>query len=112
MQVKVIRTYTSEFPNPLKLKKGDIVIIDHSKDKHLGWKFCKTNKNEGWIPKTYLNITGKSAKLNRDYDATELSLKEGQMLEVLCEESGWFWCKTEDSKYGWYPKEATKAIGI
>jgi len=51
VKVKVIREYISEFSNPLKLRKGDIVVIDHSKDKHAGWKFGKINNNEGWIPK-------------------------------------------------------------
>jgi hypothetical protein len=110
MKVKVIREYISEFSNPLKLRKGDIVVIDHSKDKHAGWKFGKINDNEAWIPKAYLDVNGKLGKLNRDYNATELSLKEGQVLEVLYEESGWFWCKTGEGKYGWYPKEATEAV--
>ena len=108
MRVKVIREHISEFPKPLKLRKGDIVAIDPSKDKYTGWKFGKIKDNEGWIPEAYLDINVKLCKLNRDYDATELSLKEGQILEVFYEECGWFWGKTEDGKYGWYPKEATE----
>lgn len=111
MKVKVIKEYHSEFPNPLILKKGDRVLIDHLRDKHAGWKFCKTTHNEGWIPEAYLDINGNLGELNRDYDATELSVKEGQLLEVLYEESGWLWCKTEEGKSGWCPKEITEITG-
>ncbi len=110
MKIKVVKEYISEFPNPLNLKMDETVFIEHLKVNHAGWKFCKTNDNEGWIPESYLDINENHGRLKNNYDANELSLNEGQVLEVLNEESGWYWCKKEDGEFGWYPKEMTKII--
>jgi len=108
MKARVIKQYISEFPDPLLLKKGDGVHIDLSMDKHAGWKFGHTDDNQGWIPEAYLDIKGDTGTLIRGYDATELTLKEGQLLDIHDEESGWLWCKTEDEKFGWCPKEVVE----
>jgi hypothetical protein len=110
MKVRIIKDYTSEFSNPLKLKKDDKVQIDHTRNEYPGWKYCKTNKGQGWIAASYLEILGDEGTLNHDYDATELTVKKGQLLEMIYEESGWLWCKTEENKFGWCPKIHTEVF--
>ena len=110
MKIKVIKKYTSEFPNPLNLKTGELVNINHMKN-NPGWKFCISKNNKGWIPESYLNIIdGNIGRLKKDYNANELSLKEGEILELLHEEAGWYWCKTKEGIFGWYPKEMAKIL--
>jgi hypothetical protein len=46
----------------------------------------------------------------RAYDATELSVIISEELTILDEESGWFWCRHEDGRLGWVPKECVERM--
>jgi hypothetical protein len=115
--VSVVKTYTRAFPNPLLLRAGDTLDFDPSdernserhKNKWPGWLWCTAADGiKGWVPESYVRVEGKSCVLLKDYNATELTVSEGERLLVQFEESGWLWCRTERGLEGWVPKENTE----
>jgi len=109
--VRVIKEHTTDFADPLILKTGDLLMAERKKTDWPGWIWC-TDKNGkgGWIPECYLKIEGNTGRMLRDYDATELTARPGDKLNVLDEESGWLWCLTEQGRKGWIPKENVELI--
>lgn len=106
MKYQVIESYEIAYPNPIKLVAGDSVTITkrETNPAWLGWFFCVDKFGiGGWVSETYLKIEGDTAVAIRDYDATELSVRTGQVVESLLEEFGWAWVQAEDGGQGWVP---------
>src|SRR3989338_8343985 len=113
MKVKVIKDYTSAYPNPIKLKKGDpLISFEEKETQWQGWLWCKNqNHIQGWVPKSYVDIKNEtSATLLKDYDATELTVKKDTFLTVILEEGGWLWCVSPSNKRGWITKENISVV--
>jgi SH3-like domain-containing protein len=108
---KVIKAYSSAYPNPLMLRKGAIVTISEKDCEWDGWLWCSdSNDLQGWVRKSYVDIDGDSGRMLRDYNATELSVTVGENIEVLAEESGWLQCQKSDGKTGWIPSSVARII--
>jgi len=105
-KAKAKANYNSSSLDPLKFKKSDNLVVAYSSDEWPGWIWCLSNDGKGgWAPESYLEISGESAVARRDYDATELTVRMGDKLTVLDEESGWYWCALGDDEKGWVPIE-------
>lgn len=106
---RIIKSYSSAYPNPLKLCKGEAVTIAEKDCEWDGWLWCTdTNGLQGWVPESYIDRDGESGTLLRDYDATELSVDIGEIIEVLNEESGWLQCRRSDGSVGWIPSSVAR----
>lgn len=107
----VIKNHISGFPEPLAAKAGEVMTIGDRESEFSGWVWCSDSTGKsGWVPQNYIEMLGPSARLIRDYDATELTVSEGDELILLEEESGWVWCRTVDDRYGWIPATAIREI--
>jgi len=112
--VTVMTPYTSAHPNPLMLRAGDTLDFDpddklnseRHKNKWPEWLWCTAaDGTKGWVPENYVRVEGNSCILLKDYNATELTVSEGERLLVQFEESDWLWCRTAQGLEGWVPKE-------
>jgi hypothetical protein len=105
-QGKVIKAYHSAYPNPIKAAAGEEVSLRDKETDWPDWYWCRTGDgNEGWVPVSFVERMGDSGRFVRDYDATELTVEEGQRVEVLEAASGWLICRTSDGTVGWLPGE-------
>jgi uncharacterized protein YgiM (DUF1202 family) len=96
--------YQSAYPEPLNLKAGDNVTVADKKTEWPGWIWCTDGSgNSGWVPADYVEREGAAGTLGVDYDATELSVKTGDEVQVLKEQSGWAWCRKRTGDLGWLP---------
>ena len=103
---RVIKIYRSAYPDPVIIAKGDKVSVLKRESDWDGWLWCATeNGKEGWIPEKYLETCGSQGKACRDYNGTELTVSSNESLEILEEESGWIWCRTERGDCGWIPRD-------
>ena len=103
-KVRVVKGYRTNYPEPLKLMAGEILTLGDRESQYAGWLWCTDkNGNSGWVPENYVEIIGLSVRMNRDYDATELNVDEGDELWILDQESGWVLCRTDDGRLGWLP---------
>jgi hypothetical protein len=112
--VSVVKDYTCAFLNPLILRAGDALDFDpddkrnseRHKNKWPEWLWCTAaDGTKGWVPENYVRVEGNACVLLRDYNATELTVSEGEKLLVQFEESDWLWCRTARGIEGWVPKE-------
>jgi len=110
-KARVKANYTSSSLNPLYIMKGESVVVTYESDEWPGWIWCINKEGKsGWAPVNYLEITEGSAVAKRDYDATELTVREGDELKILDEESGWYWCVFGEDEKGWVPIENLEFI--
>lgn len=108
---RVIEDYNSDYTEPLVITKGEILTIGEKESEWLGWIWC-TNKfgKSRWVPENYLEIHGKTCKAKQDYEATELSVKIGEILITEKEEADWIWAANERGKSGWVPLRNVKIL--
>jgi len=101
--------YSSAFPDPFKLTKGECLKTSDRKSEWEGWIWCTSESGQrGWIPTNYLSIEKDSAVLQQDYDATEMNVSIGDELTIVMEEAGWAWCVKSNGEAGWVPLENVK----
>jgi hypothetical protein len=62
------------------------------------------------VPSPYVERDGSSGIMRRDYDATELTVRGGDLLEVIEEVSSWYLCRTADDQVGWVPCENVESV--
>lgn len=106
---KVIKSYASTYPDPIKVKKGDILKVGNKESDWNGWTWCTDqNGKSGWLPDSYIKKDGSNCTVLCDYEATELTVNIGEELIVEKEESGWLWCINKEGLRGWIPSENVK----
>jgi len=106
MNVTVIEPYTSQYPNPIKFEKGDILELGEMDTEYPGWILAKAKDGkEGWAPVQYFDREENSSigVANMDYNAFELSTTMGQILMVIRELNEWYLLETSDGQLGWVP---------
>jgi len=104
---RVIKPYDSPYPNSLCFNKGESVTIgkEFSDDPDWsGWVWCAGSQDQqAWMPKQFLEISTSSGICLKDYDARELNLEIGELLEISEIVNGFGWAKNIRGKWGWAP---------
>jgi hypothetical protein len=103
-----IKAHQRSYDAPITLVNGDRVSLGERElwnDQHL-WIWCTNNAGKsGWVPDAFLDIDGddQHATANRDYDAIELTVSEGESVTLLEQTHGWVWVRGEHGAQGWVP---------
>lgn len=103
---RVSENYSVIYTNPIKVKAGERVTIEkwETNPEWLGWAFCVDPRGvKGWVSEKYLAVSGTSASVLRDYDATELGVAAGEEIKIHREEFGWAWVENANGEQGWIP---------
>ncbi len=112
----VIQNRKSDYPEPLQLKKGDVVHIGRAfsgKDGWENWIFCTKDGISGWVPQQIIeNNKDMTGSIIEDYSARELEIFKGEIIVAEKEMNGWIWGFKENDKAdkGWVPLENVKRI--
>ncbi|MBU0509237.1 hypothetical protein KKH27_10415 [bacterium] len=105
-RVRVVESYTASNPDPLNVRMGEKVTLGKRDDEWPGWIWCTDARGQSsWIYESLLQIAGDHALMKEDYDATELTVSEGEELTVLRSVGGWLLCETENGEKGWIPEK-------
>jgi len=112
LSAQVTESYAIAYPNPIKLKEGELVKIEKWEPKDsdwAGWAFCVDQRGvKGWVSEKYLRVDGNSAVAICNYAATELSVQSGETVEVHHQEFGWAWVENANGGQGWVPLKVLK----
>lgn len=104
----VTKSYQSAYPDPLLLRKGNEVRLIRADPAWPGWLFCQDSSGkQGWIPLSCLQGDD-VLTLTKDYDATELTVSEGERFELLENEAGWYRVRISDDRIGWIPEASAE----
>lgn len=110
----VTKQHTSNYPNPIRLLKGQYVIVGKKYEGNEGWNnwiycYTKDKQLEGWVPEQIIQIQAERGVILEDYTAKELDVSVGEQIEIYKELNGWVWVKKiSNSEEGWVPKENVK----
>ncbi|MFX1411246.1 MAG: SH3 domain-containing protein [Promethearchaeota archaeon] len=108
---RVIEEYKAAYPDPKSFAKGEILKFEKKESEWNGWVWCKNESGDGrWIPENYLKIYKESCRVLRNYEATELTVKVGEKLEIKKIESDWIWAINEEGKRGWVPLKCIQIL--
>ena len=103
---RVVAAYQSAFPDPLKLSAGESLTVEEKPCEWEGWLWCTTGEGKsGWVPAPYARREGNVATMLCDYDATELTVRVGEILSMGQVASDWVWCTNAEGQSGWVPLE-------
>ncbi|MCC5910563.1 MAG: hypothetical protein JJT76_09025 [Clostridiaceae bacterium] len=104
---RVIRTRKADLDNPIILHKGEKVICgeESSEGDWIDWIFCKSDNNEGWVPKQIINRSGDIGLILEEYNAREFDIDVGEIIIMDKVLNGWVWGNKKDdpSIKGWVP---------
>ncbi|KFZ64501.1 Neutrophil cytosol factor 1, partial [Podiceps cristatus] len=113
-----IADYEKNSTSEMALKAGDMVdVVEKSES---GWWFCQMKNKRGWVPAAYLepmdgpdeseeqepNYAGEQYLVRKSYTAVEedeLTLKEGDTIEVIHKLLDGWWVIRKDETTGYYP---------
>ncbi len=110
-KAKVIKNYKSAYPDPLIITAGQMLKIEQKESEWPGWTWCIDNNGKvGWVPSSYLDIDGNSARAAADYNANELTVEAGDELKLIKGEADWFWCEDSNGHLGWVPSECVEIV--
>jgi len=111
-RVRVVRSHIGSIPDPVRFVAGDALSIGHHDQQWRSYVWCADQSGHaGWVPDFYLETTGAhEATALRDYDATELTVGPGELLDVLDEAGGWLRCLTSSGHEGWAPGDNVEAV--
>jgi hypothetical protein len=107
MKAIVIKAYRRPYANPIAVAAGTLVEPDFDKFSEVpGWVWCSApDGRSGWVPRAWLRERDGHWQITRDYNAIELTVAEGDELDVEFEESGFFWVSARDGSRGWVPQD-------
>ena len=106
---RVVRAHEPDHADPLVLKKGEMVPFERRRTVWDGWLWCtKPTGESGWIPESWVTIQGDICVVERDYNAFELAVQPGEMLDAVLTESGWLLAISSTGTAGWVPLECVE----
>ena len=107
MNYRVMKCHEPETDKSIQLKQGERVIPGEQATYWQNWTHCTTPGGEqaGWVPAQILKETAEGTIVTEDYNAFELTVEMGQVLELARELNEWGWCRTTTGAAGWVPME-------
>lgn len=107
MKAVVVKPYERPYENPIAVTAEDPVVPDFEKRTDIeGWVWCTAKDNRsGWVPRNWLAQVDDIWRVNRLFNAIELTVVPGEQLDVAFEESGFFWAAKQNDEVGWVPCE-------
>jgi len=107
--VRVTTSRARDHVENSRFRAGDGLVVGHRNQQHPEFVWCATEDGHaGWAPDFHLEMTGAHEATGlRDYDATELTVEPGELLDRLEEAGGWLRCRTSSGHEGWVPADNT-----
>jgi hypothetical protein len=111
-RARVVESRVTGPQSPITFTVGDILAVGHRDRQWTTYVWITDqNRHAGWVPDTHLDITGEhEAMAIRDYDATELTIVEGEIVDVIEEAGGWMRCRNAHGIHGWVPGKNTQIL--
>jgi len=106
-QAKVTRNYTSAYPDPIAVGKGERVLISHCDLQWRGWVWVTlASGKSGWAPQQlFAPLSAYEGSALDDYCAHELTVYAGDSLTLIHAFNGWYYAQKADGEKGWLPQE-------
>ncbi len=112
-QYHVTKSYVHQYADPISFAQGEAVLRERkdSDEKYPGWWWCTDKRGKsGWVHEAYLEEDDYRFLGKFDYNARELTVAEGDVLEGLGEVGGWLLATKADGEQGWVPLDHVRPV--
>jgi len=111
-QVRVIESRPRDHVVTIHLGPGDVVGVGHRNQQYPEFIWCASEDgHQGWVAESYLEITGeKEAVAKCEYDAAQLTVMEGEVLDVLDQQGAFVLCRNDSGGQGWVPRRVLEDV--
>ncbi len=104
----VTQAYQRVYDDPVSLKAGEVVRVTErdlwNNDERYPWIWCiNADGKAGWAPEQFIEVEGEQGIARYDYNAIELTVPEGETVEIWEEVNGWYWVTDQPGNAGWVP---------
>lgn len=108
----VSEDYTSAYPDPITVSKGERVTIGHCDLQWRGWVWVILSSGKsGWAPQQlFLPVSACEGVCLDDYCAHELSVRAGETLTLMNALNGWYYAQKASGETGWVPGEYVRLV--
>ena len=105
MRCKVIKPYTSHYPDPICFEVGAVVHVGRGDSEFPGWFWCRApSGKEGWVHGAFLAApTGTTTSIHA-YSARELTVAGGEWGTLMQSLDGWAYLRLDSGEEGWIPE--------
>jgi hypothetical protein len=111
-QVRVTQSRVRDHTRDIRFSAGDAVVVGHRNRVYPEFVWCTCERGDGgWAPEAYLESTGpRAAVALRDYDASHLTVSEGEILVALEQVGVWVLCRNDAGAQGWVRSDALEPV--
>jgi len=109
--VRIHTAYTATNTDQTTIRAGQEVHTGKRTEEWPGWVWCTAAGGwSAWVPESYLEIHGETARFTRDYMAREFTVNVGEELTVVEETGGWLFCTNARGERGWIPAHCARSM--
>ena len=111
-KVRVTESRPRDHVVTIHIGPGDIVGVGHRNQQFPEFLWCASeNGRQGWVAEAFLEMSGeKEAVALREYDAAQLTVIEGEVLEVLDRQGAFLLCRNAAGGQGWVPRRVLEDV--
>lgn len=105
-RVRVIESRPRDHVRNLSVQEGDVVGVGHRNQQYPELRWCTPESgHSGWMAESYLEYASPTeAVVKKAFDAAQLTVFEGEVLDVLDIVGEWLLCRSERGIQGWVPR--------
>ena len=110
----MVRDYAAQYADPIVVPRDAEVLVERDDAEFPDWWWCSApDGRAGWVPAELLRApfsAGTQTRLLSDYSAREVTVRAGDLLDVLEQRSQWTRARTVDGLVGWLPNSHLRLI--
>jgi hypothetical protein len=90
----------------IRIRQGESVVVGHRNQQYPVFLWCAAEDGHaGWVPEEFLHMDSqREATALRDYDAAQLTVVKGELVEGLERAGVWIRCRNGAGTEGWVPE--------
>lgn len=105
MQARLRRDYRKKHHDPVRFQAGETVRVGERDTEWPEFLWATDGSGRsGWVHERFLAATTGEATALQDYDARELDAEAGDVVRLIEEAGGWWWCENAIGEQGWLPE--------
>jgi len=104
-RVRVTTSRARDHIENIRFRAGDGLVVGHRNQQFPEFVWCASEDGHaGWVPEARLQMIGPAEAIaTSDYDAAQLTVVKGELLDMLERTASWRRCRNGSGAEGWVP---------
>jgi hypothetical protein len=104
-KVRVVESRPRDHVVTIHISPGDVVGVGHRNQQFPEFLWCASEDgHQGWVAESYLRMTSEAeAVAVEEYDAAQLTVVEGELLDVVDRQGAFLLVRNTAGARGWIP---------